>query len=35
MSSAAFSGEVVFRHSSLNQFICSAVAPGTKREVKT
>ena len=35
ISFAAFSGEVVFRQSSLNQLICSAVAPGTKREVKT
>jgi len=31
----AFSGEVVFRHSSLNQRTCSSVAPGMKRDVNT
>ena len=32
---AAVSGEVVLRQSSLNQLICSSLAPGTKRDVNT
>jgi hypothetical protein len=33
-SRPAISGDVVFRHSSLNQPICSSVPSGMKREVK-